>query len=110
MAHPTTGKSPSFLLMNRQIRLKIPAVKSGEVNAATREEVRRKVEEVKVYADKHRKEKVIKTGDKVLIKQEKTTVKLYKVTNIKWTKRGGKTKKNVDKVNVIKDKPVELIT
>lgn len=72
----------------------------------------------KVYADKHRraKTKEIHPGDKVLIKQNKATLKPpydptpYEVTQVKGTqiiaRRGkGERTRNVDKVKLVRKRP-----
>ena len=74
--HPTTGKSPSSLLMKRKTRLRIPAVMKDTNQDYVKEEVKSRVTEIKakqkIYADKHRE---VKKGDEVIFKQTKTTIK-----------------------------------
>ena len=118
--HGSTGKSPSQLLMKKELKTKIPCVDS------LKEGVRDKsVEEIdsaekakhKKYADKRRRarESEIKVGDNVLVKQKKTTTRPpwdpnpYLVEKVQNSKihlvRNGKVKiRNVEKCKLLKKK------
>ena len=101
--HPSTGVEPSKLMMNRQIRTKLPAVIKTPDTPEHRL-VRQKDREMKIkqktYADKHRRaqHKKVKIGDEVLIQQQKTTVHPpfdpdpFVVTEVRGTKVEAKRK------------------
>ena len=78
--HGSTGKAPSELLMGRKLKLKIPGL-LGTFDSKVHREARttdlKKKEERKAYADAHRgsKEEEPEVGERVLIKQRKTTTK-----------------------------------
>ena len=122
--HPSTGRTPSEMIMLRAARTKIPSIRRGVENTM-RKEAKEKDEEKKktrkeVYDKKHRSKEVkITPGDKVLIKQEKTTIKPpfdpnpYEVTQVKGTqvtaRRGGKERiRNMAKVKLLKHRPEHL--
>ena len=76
--HPSTGKTPATLMMNRKIRTKLPAIikpSKDKIHKEARETDAKTREERKVKLDKRRSAREIeyKVGDKVLIKQKKTT-------------------------------------
>ena len=78
--HPSTGKTPASLMMNRKIRTKLPAIIkpiNSKVHKEAREKDAKTREERKVKLDKRRRAKEVeyKEGDWVLIKQEKTSTK-----------------------------------
>ena len=122
--HSTTGKTPSQLLMNRKLRLKVPSFIPGPDSADHREAKMMNREaklKQKSYADKHRRarERKVEVGDSVLIRQKKTTTKPpwnpdpFKVIEVKGTqimgKRGEERKtRNVEKFKVLKERPEEL--
>ena len=116
--HSSTGATPSKLMMNRVIRTKLPSLHQVP-NSKEHQRVKEKDREAKVkqkrYADKHRraKEKEIKIGDKVLIKQTKTTIhppfdpEPFKVTSVTGSKvkahREGDIKtRNLSKWKILK--------
>ena len=122
--HPSTGKSPSELIMNRKLKTKIPA-RLALSDSQVHQEAKLKDKSTRLdrkagYDKKHRvKEQQIQPGDKVLIKQQKTTVKPpfdpkpYCVTEVKGTQvtavRGRQKKvRNKEKVKVLKDRPKYL--
>jgi hypothetical protein len=124
--HSTTGKSPSELLQNRKMRLKLPSVipkpegRMQEEAKAKHEAERKKQKE---YADKRRRAKVkpVLVGDEVLVKQDKTTTKPpwdpkpFKVVEVKGTQvtatRGQMERtRNVEKMKVLKKRPKYLET
>ena len=78
--HASTGKAPSELLMGRRLKLKIPGL-LGKFDSELHKEARKadlkKKEERKAYADAHRgaKEKEPEVGERVLIRQRKTTIR-----------------------------------
>jgi hypothetical protein len=129
--HSTTGKSPSEMLQNRRLRLKLPGTpKKPETptkEARRQEEAKRNNEnekdKQKEYVDRRRraKEKEVQVGDEVLIKQKKTTLKPpwdprpLKVTEIKGTQitaRRGPVERtrNVEKFKILKKRPESLRT
>ena len=92
--HSTTGKSPAELLFSHELKTKLPST-AAVLGVKTRQEIRayhdtKKLEQ-KLYADKRRrsKSKKIQPGDKILIKQHKSTTKPpfdpnpYEVTSVK---------------------------
>ena len=123
--HPSTGKSPAELMIRRPIRTRIP-IKMTPLRESTDLEARDKNQQVnkarKLEFDKrkHAKEVTINKGDKILIKQEKSTIKPpydpepYVVTRTKGTQviatRGGKTKiRNKAKVKKLSEIPKKLM-
>ena len=77
--HPSTGKTPSELMMNRIIKTRLPALiktPQTESHREARKKDREQREERKKVYDKRKKakEQEVKIGDKVLIKQKKTTI------------------------------------
>ena len=122
--HPSTGKSPSELIMNRRLKTKIPARLAPSDTQAHQEaklkDKSSRLDRKVVYDKKHRvKEQHIQPGDNVLIKQQKTTVKPpfdpkpYCVTDVKGTQvtavRGRQKKvRNKEKVKLLKDRPKYL--
>ena len=122
--HDTTGKCPSQLLMNRIIRTKVPVFipsPTGKAHKEARQADRKQKEKQKNYADKHRRARVVehKVGDKVLLRQTKTTVKppydpeAYVVEQVRGAeitaRRGKKTvTRNVQKWKGIKERPKYL--
>merc|ERR1712059_151974 len=103
-----TGKMPAGLMMRRPIRTRVPGMmkqatdKTNKEAKAQDEKTRRERKE-RYDRKKRVKECHIKPGDRVLIKQERTTVrppydpKPYEVTEVKGAqvtcRRGGKEKK-----------------
>ena len=71
--HQVTGETPTMMLMNREIRTKLPSVKSSKSyddRKAQQTDARAK-KQAKEYADRKRraKEKDFKVGEKVLLRQ-----------------------------------------
>ena len=94
--HPSTGKTPAELLMNRRLRTKVPSVRfpaQGRVHQEAQIKDKETQAARKKVFDKRKRAQVnvILPGDNVLIKQQKTTVdppfdpKPYKVTKVKNT-------------------------
>ena len=122
--HDTTGKCPSQLLMNRIIRTKVPAfipTPTGKAHKEARQADKKEKEKQKNYADKKRRARYVeyKVGDRVLLRQTKTTVKppydpeAYVVEEVKGTEvtaRRGKKKvtRNVQRWKIIKQRPPYL--
>ena len=122
--HPSTGKTPSELMMGRIIRTRVPRlIKTSPTK--TLQEARIKDKETRLARkEKHdkrktAKEKKIEKGDRVLISQRKTTVKPpydpkpYTVQEVKGTQvvvqRGEKTRvRNLGKVKILKQRPDHL--
>ena len=122
--HPSTGKAPAELMMRRQIRTRVlglmrPAQEKIYKEAKAQDKKTRK-ERKERYDEKNRvKECQIKPGDRVLMRQEKTTVKPpydpnpYEVTEVKGAQitcsQGGKEKKRPkEKIKVIEERPEYL--
>ena len=122
--HSSTGKSPSELLLNRKIRIKVPGViKKPECKEHKEAKEKHKEERTKQkkYADKHRRAKVKKVlvGDKVLLKQTKTTtkppwdpkpMKVVKVKGTQITARRGEFERtrNIEKFKILRKRPDAL--
>ena len=72
--HRKTGKTPSTLLVQRELRTKLPALPTEEINddSATRQADRTSKQKGKEYADsrRHAKPKDIQPGDYVLVQQQ----------------------------------------
>ena len=115
--HLSTGKAPAELMMRRQIRTRVPGLMrpaQEKVDKEAKAQDRRTRKER--YDEKNKvKECQVKPGDRVLMKQEKTTVKPpydpnpYKVVEVKGAQitcsRGGKEKKRMkEKIKVIKER------
>ena len=119
--HPTTGQTPSQLLMGRKLRTKIPVwIEAPKEKEHLEARLRNKdmKQKQREYGDKRRraKERNIKQGDKVLIQQKKTTTKapfdpspftVTKVENTKITAKRGKTTRtrNVNKWKLVPQRP-----
>ena len=122
--HPSTGKSPAELMIRRQIRTRLPIMMKPTVekidkeakvmDIETREKRKRRFDKTK-----HAKDERIVKGDKVLVKQQKTTIKPpydpkpYLVTEvvgtqITATRAGKETRRNKAKIKGVKDRPVHL--
>ena len=76
--HPSTGFSPSQLMMGRKLKTKIPSiikVPQGKEHVEAKKNDQQTREQRKVTYDKRKGAKVsqIKPGDKVLLAQKKTT-------------------------------------
>ena len=102
--HNSTGQTPASLMMERKIRTKLPTIISPPTSArhqSAQQKDKESKAKHKAYAYKHRRawEKQFNVGDKILLKQKKTTVKppfdpdYYIVkeirsTKIIWERRG----------------------
>ena len=119
--HPSTGVSPSQLMMNRRIRTRIPQLIKNPIDSKL-QEARLKDQETradrknKLDLRKTAKNKEISVGDKVLVSQRKSTTKPpydpkpFKVIEIKGTQvtaeRGNKKRvRNLGKVKVLRPRP-----
>ena len=71
--HPSTGKSPYNLSMNRLVRTKLPSMAFGQQDAQVLLKDSHAKTRMKEYADKkrHTQPHDIQVGDSVLVKQEK---------------------------------------
>ena len=123
--HSTTGISPAELLFGRKVQTKLPQLSVMEDTKEIRE-VRERHDKKKMsqkhYFDKgHRaREKVVKLGDHVLVKQNKTTTKPpynpnpYTVADVHGnqlvlTREDGSCKiRDKNQVRVLKDHPANL--
>ena len=119
--HPSTGHTPSRLLMGRIIKTKIPTLipdASGDVHEEVKRRIRHSKRRAKQYADKRRraKDRDVQVGDRVLIAQDKSTVKQpfdpnpYSVTKVSFSQvtavRGGRKRvRNLGKCKVIRERP-----
>ena len=122
--HPSTGKTPAELMIRRQIKTRLPMLMKPTMEAVDKEakamdRQAREKRKKRFDSAKHAKVQEIKTGDRVLAKQQKTSInppfdpKPYTVTEVKGTqvtaKRGGKEmKRNKVKMKVVKDRPAHL--
>ena len=123
--HPSTGKTPSELIMLRRTKTKIPSIRRS-IDSDIHREAKQKDEETraarkKVFDKKHKvREQSIQPGDQVLIKQEKTTIKPpfdptpYDVTEVKGTqvaaRRGDRVRiRNMAKVKLLRKRPEHLV-
>ena len=119
--HSSTGFTPSRLLMGRVIKTKLPALipkpKTKEHRRAqeNNKEAKRKAKE---YADKRRraKDREVKVGDKILIAQDKSTIRQpfdpnpYEVTKVSHAQvtaegNGRKKVRNMGKCKIVKERP-----
>ena len=134
--HPSTGKSPSQLLMGKELNTKVPNVDSLRAGAGpntvegdkqVRDVDAKKKQKHKEYADRRRRarDSSVKAGDRVVVKQEKTTLRPpwdpqpYQVQQVHGTKvylsRNGRQKiRNIEKCKVLKQpvvssKPVAAV-
>ena len=122
--HPSTGCTPAELLMNRRPRTKIPSLRrlaEGEVyqRAQAKDQETRAVRKEMVDRKKRAGIKKICPGDRVLVKQQKTTIKPsydhepYTVTSVKaaqvTAERGSKTRvRDMSRVKLLKQRPEHL--
>jgi len=122
--HPSTGKSPSELIMNRTIRTKIaapikPACGKIHKEAKQQDEQTRALRKLTYGHKKKALARSIHPGDKVLIKQQSTTTKPpydpkpYVVTKVKGTQitavRGEKVRvRNMAKCKLLVERPSHL--
>ena len=123
--HGTTGVSPAEMLFGRRLQTKLPQIhvqEETEEKKMIRERHDKKRLDQKKYFDKRHKvqEKKVSFGDKVMVKQQKSTTKPpydprpYTVTGTKGNKvemeRGDGSKRVRDKnqIKVLKERPQEL--
>ena len=122
--HSATGEKPSKLMFGRDIQTKLPQVttpSTGDHHDRARTKNEEYKKKTKERYDKKRRVKEVRMvpGDRVLIKQSKTTVKppydpkLYSVVTVEGTqvtaRRGTQEKKrNKMKVKKLPDRPEHL--
>ena len=122
--HPSTGKTPSELMMGRVIRTRVPRLIKTPKNqilkeARKKDQETRMIRKEKLDKRKTAKEKKIEKGDLILVSQRKTTTKPpydpkpYIVQEVKNTQvvavRGEKTRvRNLGKVKALKQRPERL--
>ena len=122
--HPSTGKSPSELMMGRRLKTKIPARLAASDTQAHQEAKEKdkvtRLQRKEVYDKKNRtREQEIKPGDRVLVKQQKTSTKPpfdpkpYQVKEVKGTQitviRGKQQKvRSKEKVKLLRDRSKHL--
>ena len=78
--HSTTGKTPAELLFIRKLKTPVPILfPRGRTDQSVESHDAQKKNRMKEYYDKKRDAKttVIKVGDRVLVKEKKTTVKPF---------------------------------
>ena len=94
--HPSTGKTPSELMMRRQIRTRVPMLMKSttdkvDVEAKAMDKLAREKRKERFDSRKHAKTMEVVKGDKVLVKQPKSSVnppfdhKSYVVTEVNGT-------------------------
>ena len=122
--HPSTGKTPAELMIRRQIKTRLPIMMKATTDKVDKEakavdrEAREK-RKTRFDKAKHVREQEVVVGNKVLLKQQKSSIKPpfdpepYTVTEVKGTqvtaRRGGKERKrNKVKMKVVKERPVHL--
>ena len=76
--HKTTGKSPYELMFRRKMKTKLPSIRTRQDNLIEKEARKKHDEEKQKQKERHdkkykAKKKNIQPGDKVMIKQKKTT-------------------------------------
>ena len=122
--HPSTGKTPAQLMMNRRPRTRIPSLlrpELGKVHLEAQKQDRETREKRKEVFDKSKRAvmKKVKPGDKVLVKQQKTTLKPpydpkpYTVEKVKeaqvTARKGGKVRvRDMSRLKVVKERPEHL--
>ena len=122
--HPSTGKTPAELMIRRQIKTRVPGLMKStmdkvDIEAKTMDKVAREKRKSRFDSSKHAKTKEVMKGDKVLVKQKKSSInppfdpRPYTVTEVKGTQvtatRGGKERKrNQAKMKVVKVRPAHL--
>ena len=122
--HPSTGFTPAELLMNRRPRTKIPSLRQpaeGEMHqrAQAKDQETRAVRKEMVDRKKRAGIKNICPGDRVLVKQQKSTIKPpydpapYTVTSVKaaqvTAETGSKSKvRDMSRVKLLKQRPEHL--
>ena len=122
--HPSTGYTPSRLLMGRIIKTKILALiqkVTGSAHVMARKKNKEAKQKAKEYADKRRraKERLVKVGDKVFFAQDNSTTKqpfdptpytVTKVVHAQVTDKRNwiKIVRNLGKCKVVKQRPKYL--
>ena len=122
--HPSTGKTPAELMIRRQIKTRVPGLMKStmdkvDIEAKTMDKVAREKRKSRFDSSKHAKTKEVSKGDKVLVKQKKSSInppfdpRPYTVTEVKGTQvtatRGGKERKrNQAKMKLVKGRPAHL--
>ena len=122
--HPSTGKTLAQLLMNTRPRTRIPSLlrpELGKVHQEAQKQDRETREKRKEVFDKRKRavKKEVKPGDKVLVKQQKTTLKPpydpkpYTVEKVKEAQvtasKGSKVRvRDMSRLKVVKERPEHL--
>ena len=123
--HPSTGKTPAELMMRRQIKTRLPAIMRPtmdkvDMEAKATDKLAREKRKIRFDSAKHVKVQEMVAGDRVLIKQKKTSIKPpfdpkpYTITEVKGTqvtaRRGGQERKrNKVKMKMVKERPEHLL-
>jgi hypothetical protein len=122
--HPSTGKTPAELMFGRRLKTKVPSLRKlahGQVHEEAKTKDMETRQKRKETFDKSKRAvmKEITAGDKVLIKQQKTTLKPpydpkpYTVTKVKaaqiTAERGSKLRvRDMSRVKLLKKRPMHL--
>ena len=122
--HPSTGKTSAELMIRRQIKTRVPVLMKSttdkvDMEAKAMDKLTREKRKTRFDSSKHAKVKEVVKGERVLVKQKKTSIdppfdpKPYTVTEVKGTqvtaRRGGKERKrNQFKMKVVKERPAHL--
>ena len=81
LSYSSTGQSPASLMMERKIKTKLPTIIIAPPTSARHQQAMERdtlsKAKLKTYADRHRraKHRQPQVGDRVLVKQVKTTIK-----------------------------------
>jgi hypothetical protein len=122
--HPSTGKTPAELMFGRRLKTKVPSLRrtaQGQIHEEAKAKDQETRQKRKETFDKSKRAvlKEITAGDKVLIKQQKTTLKPpydpkpFTVTKVKaaqvTAERGSKLRiRDMSRVKLLKKRPVHL--
>ena len=124
--HGTTGVSPAEMLFNRKLQTKLPQihvqVESDEKKKIRSEHNRKKLAQKQYFDKRHRAtKKEVAIGDKVLVKQKKSTTKppydhhpftVNEVdgNKVKMSREDGATRvRDKNQIKVLKDRPDTLV-
>ena len=123
--HSTTGVSPAEMLFGRRLQTKLPQIfvreESQEKKEIRERHNKKKLDQKKHFDRRHRaQDKKVNLGDRVLVKQKKSTTKPpydhrpYTVTETNGNKvtmeraDGSKRVRDKNQIKVLKERPIEL--
>ena len=121
--HSSTNKSPAELLNGHKIKTKLLQLYHLSHESKDQDEIRQKHDSTKLkqkqYFDRRAKEKTIKVGDNILVKQRKSTTQPpydpspYKVTKVKGNQisadRHGKRRiRDKNQIKLLPSRPITL--